>query len=128
MSLPSHGTLQINGNDAMVGQTISLSAIQSVIYLSPSDFNGTVTSEINVSDGIATTAQVISMQVLDTNNTLALTTTMLDGQTFYLIGDAEGYLLKTISRLWKFGMEYDDGDKEIELWFTERPDNFPIPE
>jgi hypothetical protein len=176
MSLPSNGKLQINGSDAVVGQTISLNQIQSVMYLSNNDFNGTVTSEINVTDGIDTAIRDINITVLNKNSTLSITTNMLNNKTFYnkninendesieyfkldfntthviidkvtvlsnisgedtenleyninnkilQFGDSKLYLLKNIDRLWKFGAEYNDEDKSIEVWYTNKPDDFP---
>ena len=87
VSLPANGTLQINGADATVGETVALSALQSVEYIPTSDFNGTVTSEINVTDGTDTTTLPINILVLDKNNTIALTTEMLNNKTFYIMDD-----------------------------------------
>ena len=184
-SLPSSGTLQVNGENAAVGQTIALSNLQSVVYIPTDDFNGTVTSEINVTDGIDTATKEVNITVLDKSNTLSIPT--LDGKTFYtrntnddnsinynkvdfntthitvviknftvadvnetvvipyeissdskvLTTDEEGtdddmtaYLLKIVDlpdrKLWKFGAEYDNGDKSIEIWYTSKPAGFPF--
>lgn len=89
VTLPSNGTLQINGSDATVGELVDLDTLAGVVYYPTADFNGTVTSEINATDGTESANLAINITVLDKNNTLALTTAMLDGKSFYVMDGNE---------------------------------------
>jgi len=89
VSVPQHGILQINNQIAVTGETIDMASIQGVVYIPADDFNGTVTSEINASDGVDTATQVVTITALDENNTAAISTTELNGKTFYIADEDE---------------------------------------
>ncbi len=80
---PIHGGLKINDVIVENNYTISIDEITSVVYYSPTDFNGTDSMEINMTDGMETVNRVIEVKVLDENNTLAISADDLNGMTFY---------------------------------------------
>ncbi len=80
---PAHGVLKVNNDAVDDNFTIEMDALNSVIYMPPSDFNGTDFIDMNLTDGNKTTTQRVEITIFDKAHTLSFTSDDLNGTTFY---------------------------------------------